>query len=176
MISLVSDSVDISFSSLLSKVSGLATCHVGAAVGKGPQLQTDLIEDLFFEEYDMENQIKLADQYAAHFWQAFGARAAMDMDEECVEVARERGYYGHVEGNAVNFDEHSYLLEETLRCARRAGHLAANFAREDGRSIISVEDFTEACVQTEARVAKVRTRLMSSAGRLRAMGGICWGA
>ena len=60
----------------------------------------------------MENQIKLADQYAAHFWQAFGARAAMDMDEACVEVARERGYYGHVEGNAVNFDEHSYLWKK----------------------------------------------------------------
>ena len=29
----------------------------------------------------MENQINLADQYAAQFWQAFGARAAMDMDE-----------------------------------------------------------------------------------------------
>lgn len=124
----------------------------------------------------MENQIRLADQYAAHFWQAFGASAEMDMDEQCVEVARERGYYGYVEGNAVSFDEHSYLLEETLRCARRAGHLAANFAREAGRSIISVVDFTEACVQTEARVAKVRARQVSSVGRLRVMGGICSGA
>ena len=124
----------------------------------------------------MENQIKLADQYAAHFWQAFGARAAMDMDEECVEVAQELVYYGNVEGNAVNLDENPYLLEETLRCARRAGHLAANFAREDGRTVISAEDFREACMQTAARVAKVRTRLMNSAGRLRVMGGVCSGA
>ena len=112
----------------------------------------------------MYSEIKLADQYAAHFWQAFGAQAAMDMDEECVEVAQELGYYGNVEGNAANFDEHPYLLQETLRCARRAGHLAANFAREDGRTVISAEDFRGACVQTAERVAKVRTRLMNSAG------------
>ena len=124
----------------------------------------------------MENQIRLADQYAAHFWQAFGASAEMDMDEQCVEVAQELGYYGNVEGNTVNLDENPYLLEETLRCARRAGHLAANFAREDGRAVISAEDFREACVQTAERVAKVRTRLMNSSGRLRVMGGVCSGA
>jgi hypothetical protein len=37
--------MDISFSSVICKVSGLCTFHVGAAVGSVPQLQTDLIED-----------------------------------------------------------------------------------------------------------------------------------
>ena len=49
--------VDISFSSVLSKVSGLATCHVGAAVGKGPQLQTDLIEDLFLRNMTWKTKL-----------------------------------------------------------------------------------------------------------------------
>ena len=40
----------------------------------------------------MGNELKLADQYAAQFWQAFGARAQMDMAQECVEVALELGY------------------------------------------------------------------------------------
>ena len=121
----------------------------------------------------MGNELKLADQYAAQFWQAFGARAQMDMAQECVEVALELGYYQNVDGNADSFDEHPDLFEETLRCARRAGNVAANLAREDGRITISAEDFRQACIQTAARVDKVRTRLISSPARLRVMGGVC---
>lgn len=112
------------------------------------------------------------DVLIARIWAAFGEGAGMPFDGACVQVAKNKGYYDTIRGNASAFLERPDEFEDALRCCRRTGHLAAERAIQAERKEISDADFASAAEEVEQRVARVRERAATNGvGAVRA--GVC---
>ena len=107
----------------------------------------------------MESQVRNDDEYfdqlVARFWVAFAASAGKSIHPECVQVAKDRGYYAQVKSNLALFrDPKSPLLANSLRCCRRAGWYAAE--ESDEKPEISSDDFDRAVTKVQAAMTRLR--------------------
>ena len=116
---------------------------------------------------------KFYEVLTAKFWAAFGSGATMPFTDECVAIARNKGYYDTVRHNIKMFMSHPEQVERAMRCCIRAGHLAAERAIHDQRKAIEAQAFVYACDEVEMRVARIRQRAAGNGDDFTIMAGVC---
>lgn len=109
----------------------------------------------------------------ARFWGSFGSGAGMAFADECVQVARNKGYYHTIRRNAEKFRRHPEELQAAMNCCLRTGHLAAQRAIHEQRDEISGEDFDVASDEVQGRIARVRERSEARGEDVSARAGVC---
>lgn len=82
------------------------------------------------------------------FWTAFGCGAGRNIDAECYEVARKKGYIANVKRRLPTFAD-KRVLDRTLMCCLEAGQLAARMATRQRRVTITPRIFLKAIEEVE---------------------------
>lgn len=113
------------------------------------------------------------EEFVALLWGAFGQGAGMPFDADCVVEVRERRYYENVEGNCSELSSDDAYWQRTLRCARKAGRIAAASALEDGRDRIALDDFRDACDMLEKIQERIRAQSEGGGASPQFLGGVC---
>lgn len=114
------------------------------------------------------------DVVQARFWAAFGSGAGLLIEDECVEAARQKGYFTNVEGRLNSFKSPK-VMKNTLSCCFEAGKEASVIALRKGESTVTAATYIEAVEIVESRLNALIARSEELA-KLRAsgsLGGVC---